>query len=289
VIAAKRAAQQPWGPAAAALLIGTLAIGAALLIPHAFSDPNSVDPNVIRLSAVAVILIAAAFLRASLAPARPVLLALVAITASFSLLSGAPQLLNIVLGSRTPSPAAQVFWASLAQLIVTLTVAGVAWRVLAPALRPHLRLARFGPTAAIAGVVGVALLVGVAMALPATLLGREGIQPVAVARDLPWLGPAAVLQALSQELQFRGLLMGALERVAPRWWANLGQAAFFGLSHLAVSYQGPVGPFVPATIAFGLLLGWIVQRSQSLWPAVLIHAAGDIAITVAVLPGLYGY
>jgi len=42
------------------------------------------------------------------------------------------------------------------------------------------------------------------------------------------------------------------------------------------------------TIAVGLVLGYIVQRTNSLWPAVVIHAVADIAITFAVLPGLYG-
>jgi membrane protease YdiL (CAAX protease family) len=155
--------------------------------------------------------------------------------------------------------------------------------------RPVLRLRRFGWRAVLITLGGTAVLLLVCLALPATLLGRYGIQPVAIARDLPWLGPASLMQALSQELQFRGLLMGSLERVAGPQWANAAQALFFGLTHLAVNYQGPVAPFVPVTVAVGLSLGWIVQRTGSLWPAILIHAAADIAITVAVLPGLYGF
>ena len=289
MIAAKRAASAPWWPAAATLVVSAAALGAALLIPNAFSDPNGVDPNVIRLGAVSLLLLAAAFMSARLAPARPVLLALVAITTSFSLFAGGPQLLQDVLGPRTPPAAAQIFWASLAQLVVTAIVAALSLRLLAAELRPSLRLTHFGIRGATASLIGVALIVGLALALPASLLGREGLQPVAIARDLSWLGPASVLQALSQELQFRGLLMGALERVAPRGWANVAQAAFFGLTHVAVNYQGPVGPFVPVTIAVGLVLGWVVQRTHSLWPAVIIHAAGDIGITVAVVSGLYGF
>jgi membrane protease YdiL (CAAX protease family) len=49
-----------------------------------------------------------------------------------------------------------------------------------------------------------------------------------------------------------------------------------------------VGPFIPVTVVLGLLFGWLVQRFHSLWPAVAIHAAGDIAITSSVLSGLYG-
>ena len=35
------------------------------------------------------------------------------------------------------------------------------------------------------------------------------LQPVAIGRDFPWLGPANALQAFAQEVQFRGLLLGA--------------------------------------------------------------------------------
>ena len=162
-------------------------------------------------------------------------------------------------------------------------------RVSPVALRPLLRLRRFGTAAALATVLGIAVFLVVVLLLPATLLGREGIAPLALARDLPLQGPASVLQSFAQELQFRGLLLGALDRVAPPWAANLGQATFFGLAHIAVQYQGPAGAFVPVTIALGWVLGWVTQRTGSLWPAIIIHAVADVAVTVGVIPGLYGY
>ncbi len=292
----RRAREAPWWPAAAALLLATLALGAALLVPLAFSDPNGVDPYVARLSGTALLLVALTLATRRLAGARPVMLAVVAVTGSFTLLAAGPQILVDLFPPRpgTPFPAvlsgaAQVFWASLAQLLATVAVMVVAARLLPAGLRPAMRLRRIGPGAVLlaAGITAVLLLAG--LALPASLLGRDGLQPVQITRDLPWLGPASVMQAFSQEAQFRSLLMGALERVMGRGWANLAQAVFFGLTHLAVNYQGPVAPFIPVTIAVGLALGWIVQRTNSIWPAVVIHAAADIAITVAVLPGLYGY
>ena len=271
------------------LLVTTLALGGALLVPLAFSDPNGVDPYVVRLSATSLIMLGAAYASRRLVSGRPVLLAVVAVTASFTLFSAAPQILFDLFKSGSGSGATQIFWASVAQDAVTVAAAIAAVRLLPPELRPALRLGRFGWSALIVSVAGVALLVLAGLALPAGLLGRYGIQPVAIARDMPWLGPACLMQAFAQEAQFRGMLMGGLERVMGRGWANLAQATFFGLTHLAVNYQGPVGPFVPVTIAVGLVLGWIAQRTRSLWPAVIIHAAGDIGITLAVLPGLYGF
>ena len=284
-----RVSRARWWPATAALVLGTAALGAALLVPLAFSDPNGVDPYVIRLSVTALLLLGAAWLWARAAGVRALLLALVAITSSFTVLSAAPQVLVAVFGDRVASGDAQVLWASLAQLVVTAMLLLAGARFLPPAERPVLRLWRFGWAALAVSVAGSLLLVLAGLALPASLLGRYGLQPVALIRDMPWLGPANALQALSQEAQFRGMLMGGLERVMGSNWANLGQAVFFGLAHLAVNYQGPVAPFVPVTIAVGLVLGWIVQRTGSIWPAVIIHAVADIAITAVVLPGLYGF
>jgi len=280
---------QRWWPAVAALVVGTAALGASLLVPQLFSDPNGVDPYVARLSATALVLAGATFLVRPLAPARPVLLALFAVTGSFTLLSAGPQILFDLFGTRSGSGDEQVLLASTAQVLVTAGVAWLVWRSVPPELRPAFRLTRLGVRGAVVTVAGTAALLLGALALPASWLGRDGVEPVAVLRDLAWLGPAYAMQAFSQELQFRGLLMGGLERVMGPGWANLGQAAFFGLTHLAVNYQGPVAPFVPVTIAIGLVLGYVVQRTNSLWPAIVIHAAADIAITFAVLPGLYGF
>jgi len=219
---------------------------------------------------------------------RPVLLAVAAMTAAFSVFAGGPQWIEDVSGSRFDFNA-QVLIASAAEALLTAAVAVLAVRTSPSSLRPALRLRSFGPAALLATMVGIAIFLAVAMALPATLLGREGVAPVALARDLPLMAPASVLQSFAQELQFRGLLLGALERVAPPWTANVGQAVFFGLAHIAVEYQGPAAAFVPVTIVLGLVLGWVTQRTGSLWPAIIIHGVADIAVTVGVIPGLYGY
>jgi membrane protease YdiL (CAAX protease family) len=286
--ASTRLTRRTWWPASAAVVIAAVALGLALLVPRLFSDPVGVDPYVLRLSAVAAVLAAAALVWTRLAPARPVLLAVAAMTLAFSVFAGGPQWIEDISGNRFDFNT-QVLLSSAAEALLTALVAWIAVRASPPDLRPLLRLRRFGAPAAVATVVGIAVFVLVVMLLPATLLGREGIAPVALARDLPLQGPASVLQSLAQELQFRGLLLGALERVSPPWAANLGQAAFFGLAHIAVQYQGPAGAFVPVTIVLGLVLGWVTQRTGSLWPAIVIHAVADIAVTVGVIPGLYGY
>lgn len=288
-----RARAASWWSTALTLAIAVLALGAALLIPVAFSDPNGVDPYTARLGAAALLMAAPSLFLARLRPARGVLLALLAVAATNTLLVAGPQILVDIFGTgvyRAPlgSGDAQVFWASLAQVLLTLGIAALAVRVVAQRWRPNVRW-RVSRRAVGSGVAGSLLLIGLAMALPAELLGRVGLATVAVTRDLAWLAPANALQAFAQEVQFRGLLMGSLERTLSPGWANVAQAAVFGLAHLAISYGGPEAPFVPITFLVGLGFGWLVQRTGSIWPATIIHAVADIALQVAVVPGLYGY
>jgi len=265
----------------AALVAAAFALGTALLVPRFFSDPAGLDPFDIRLAASSLAVAGAALASARLAPARPVLLSVAAVAVPFCLWASAPRILGDLLGDRLPFNA-RVLGADIAYVAATLAfVLG---------MRPsRLRLGRPSLPALAVAAGGIALLLVATMALPAPLLGREAIQPVALARDLPWIGPAFALQAAAQEVQFRGLLLGALEQGLPPQLANLGQAAFFGLAHIAVQYEGPAGPFVPLTIVLGLLLGHVTQRTGSLWPAIAIHAALEVAAAVAVVGGLYGY
>lgn len=281
-------ARSEWWPQAVVLVVAAAALGATLLIPRLFSDPFGVDPNVLRLSAVAAALALASLALPRLADARPVLLTLAAMTLSFSVFAGGPQWIEDLSGTRFDFDT-QVLIASVAEAVVTIVIAAIAVRASPSALRPRLRLRTLRLPAQLAAVVGTIAFLLLVMALPATLLGREGLAPIALARDLPTQAPADVLQAFAQELQFRGLLLGVLDRVAPPWAANLGQAAFFGLAHIAVQYQGPAGAFVPVTVALGFVFGWLTQKTGSLWPAIIIHAVADVAVTAGVLPGLYGY
>ena len=279
----------PWGPSAATLVIAELGLGAALLIPITFSDPNGVDPYLARLSVASLLIAFPSLFVERLAAARPILLALASVATTYTLLSAGPQILFDLFGSRSGSFDFQVFWASVAQAVGTLLIAVAAWRTVAPEWRPALRMRHAGFGGLATGVVGSALLVGFGLALPAGILGRMALQPVAFGRDFPLLGPANALQAFSQEVQFRGLLLGALERTMSPRWANVCQAVVFGLAHLAISYGGPEAPFVPITFLAGLAFGWLVRRTNSLWPAVIIHAVADIALQFGIVPGLYGF
>lgn len=279
-----------WRPPLLALAVATAALAAALLVPRALAtDPVAVDPYDLRLAALALGLAGAGAAWGRLAAMRSVLLALVAVVVPFCAWSATPDVLGRLTGGRL-SDDVELLGANVVYVAGTLPIAVLAVRRLPEAVRPRLRLAlrSVRGRALAAAPLGVAAVVGIGLALPAVPLGRLGIPVAAVLRDLPLLGPAFTLQAAAQELQFRGLLLGALERVMPPAPAVATQALLFGLAHIAVLYEGPVGALVPVTIALGLLLGWLTRWTGSLWPAIVIHAALEVGVAVAILPGLYG-
>jgi membrane protease YdiL (CAAX protease family) len=268
------------------LAIALAALGAAVLIPSLYSDPNGLDPYGLRMSAVALALLGVTVAVPQLAPWRRVFVSLVIITVAWSAFLGAPDLLSH-LGVPETGDQANLY-ASAAWCGATALILGLSWLALRRD-RPALRLRHLGRGALWVALGGTVLFLLAVMLIPASLLGREGLPVIAVERDAPWLVPANLLQGLAQELQFRGLLLGSLEKLTTPRRANAAQAVVFGLAHLAIVYQGPIAPFVPITMVLGFLLGLATQRTRSLWPAIIIHGIADVAATLGVLPGLYGY
>lgn len=81
-----------------------------------------------------------------------------------------------------------------------------------------------------------------------------------------WLS-AVVAAPLVEELFFRGVLLGALARLAQRKWpAVIASALLFGLIH-----AGQPQAVLPVTV-LGLILGYVRLRAGSVTPCILLHA-----------------
>lgn len=78
-----------------------------------------------------------------------------------------------------------------------------------------------------------------------------------------------------EELFFRGVLFGWLRQKWPFWLAALFSSALFALLHGELSLMA-------GTIVLGLLAAWAVERSGSLWSAVVIHVLNN-AVKVLVI------
>jgi membrane protease YdiL (CAAX protease family) len=90
-------------------------------------------------------------------------------------------------------------------------------------------------------------------------------------QDLVIVGVVLTLIApLAEELLFRGILQGSLERAIGHWPGILIAALAFGLLHGRLR-------FIPVSL-LGLLIGYLVMRAHSLWAGVVAHGVNNLAI-----------
>lgn len=84
---------------------------------------------------------------------------------------------------------------------------------------------------------------------------------------------AAVLAPVGEECLFRGIVQTAIKKImAPRkrslyhrWVGIAAAATFFGMMHVNTPQ------FIPALIIFGLILGYLYERTGSLWVPISVH------------------
>jgi uncharacterized protein len=79
-----------------------------------------------------------------------------------------------------------------------------------------------------------------------------------------------------EETIFRGVLYRWLRGVLPLGTAMVVSAAVFALAHAVVLL------FLPL-LGLGILLAWIYERAQSLWPGVLVHGLFNLAGIIDIL------
>ena len=85
-----------------------------------------------------------------------------------------------------------------------------------------------------------------------------------------------VIAPIAEELFFRGLLFGAMEKRWNQWWALGLSSAFFAFTHLQ-----PL-QFLPL-MAAGAVFGGLVVRTGRLGPAMVAHMAFNISTVVVLL------
>jgi membrane protease YdiL (CAAX protease family) len=79
-----------------------------------------------------------------------------------------------------------------------------------------------------------------------------------------------ILAPLAEELLFRGLLQGSLERTIGHWPGVLIAAISFGLLHGRIR-------FIPVTL-LGLLMGYMVMRTNSLPVGMMAHSINNLTV-----------
>jgi membrane protease YdiL (CAAX protease family) len=86
------------------------------------------------------------------------------------------------------------------------------------------------------------------------------------------------LAPIAEEVFFRGFMFGGFRRSMSLWPAAIASGVIFGVIH------APTGPTaVPPLIVLGVALGWLYERTGSIWPAIGVHAVNNaFAFTILV-------
>jgi membrane protease YdiL (CAAX protease family) len=212
-------------------------------------------------------------------------LAAFAITAVGQGLWGVTVMANVRLTPAIP-------WAALVMVPILIGLAAVlsgrwppwaaarARRALAP-LAPVSRRAWLWSL--VGGAAGVVALGGLWTAMaslvhvpPNRLPPLAGVPPWSLAA---FLLVAIVAAPVTEEIAFRGYAMGLLRRRFGPATALLLTSLLFAAAHLT---QGPSVPKLVVYFLVGLALGFIVLRTGSLLPAMLVHSFGDLVFFTTV-------
>ena len=140
----------------------------------------------------------------------------------------------------------------------------------------------------IAGTLGVVAL-PIAMLVPGMLVLMSALQylllmlfPMSTADQMMFdsmmtsglgsLVTVCLIAPVVEEMLFRGVILRSFLNQYSRSSAIFGSALIFGIAHMNV-YQFFAG------LGTGIVLGWLYECTQSLWPCILFHASYNSAIT----------
>lgn len=84
----------------------------------------------------------------------------------------------------------------------------------------------------------------------------------------------AIAAPIAEEFLFRGLLYPLLR-------SRLSVAAAVGISAFAFAFIHFIPPLIPALLVMGVVLAILVERFQSLYPAILVHALNNSVALLA--------
>jgi membrane protease YdiL (CAAX protease family) len=117
----------------------------------------------------------------------------------------------------------------------------------------------------------------------------SGSQPGVLEKLLP-LWPWILLFVLSngfmEELLYRGVFLKRFEPFLGKGLSIILTAIVFAIMHTQVTYAAQMIQFLVIVLVLSLIWGLLIQKTDSLWGAVLFHAAGDCLIIFAAFASL---
>jgi membrane protease YdiL (CAAX protease family) len=94
----------------------------------------------------------------------------------------------------------------------------------------------------------------------------------------PWILLFVLSNGFMEELLYRGLFLQRYEPFLGKGLSNVLTAVVFAIMHTQVTYAAEMIMFLTIVLVLSLIWGALIQKSDSLWGAVLFHAAGDCLI-----------
>ncbi len=142
-------------------------------------------------------------------------------------------------------------------------------------------LLSFGVFAAIFAVIAV-LQAGVPSSQG---LAATGVPLADVVAAIPWIVIFVLANSLMEELWFRGIFLRHLSPLLGATAAVVATALVFGIPHLGATYITPIEMVIFPTIVFalGLVNGFVMVKTDSIWGSVLFHAGYDLMVIIPVL------
>ena len=137
--------------------------------------------------------------------------------------------------------------------------------------------------------IGVPIFVGIlgaSLFIAERLFMGEGVGWDSLLGWCPWIAIFVVANSVTEELVYRGLLLGPYGNLFGAFGGNLLQALVFASIHIGVAYTSSSLVFLLVVFGLGLALGWLAMKTESLLSPVLIHAAVDVPVIIGILANL---
>jgi membrane protease YdiL (CAAX protease family) len=137
--------------------------------------------------------------------------------------------------------------------------------------------------------VFTAIFIGIAV-LQAGAPTTQGLTATGISLDtlvsaIPWILVFIFANSLMEELWFRGIFLNKLTPLLGTAATILVTALVFGSLHAPVPYIIPAQRFIFPAIAsaLGLVNGYVMLKTGSVWGSVLFHAGYDLLVIIPIL------
>ncbi len=121
---------------------------------------------------------------------------------------------------------------------------------------------------------------------PATTgLTATGVKLSTIVAAIPWILVFIFANSLMEELWFRGVSLRKLTPVLEPRVSVIVTALVFASIHVGASYINPTERIIFPTIVFvfGLINGYVMLKTNSIWGSVLFHAGYDLLVILPIL------